>query len=50
MMIVSFVVTLLYLTGIIAVFPDTTVLLLFLSGLQTLFFGVLADLFIKKRK
>ncbi|MFC1824273.1 glycosyltransferase family 2 protein [Thermodesulfobacteriota bacterium] len=50
MMFVSFTVSMLWLLNIIVVFPDTTVLLLFLSGLQTLFFGVLADLIIKKRK
>ena len=46
----SILISILWLTGVILVFPDTTVVILFLSGLQTFFFGILADLIIKKRK
>jgi len=46
----SFFISMLWLLDIIHIFPDTTVLILFLSGLQTFFFGVLADLIVKKRK
>ena len=50
MILLSLVVTALWLSDVIMEFPDTTVLLLSLSGLQTFFFGVLADIIIKKRK
>ena len=36
--------------NIIEELPDTTSLILFIGGLQTLFFGIIADMIIKRRK
>jgi len=49
-MALSVIICVLWLTDVISVFPDTTVILLFISALQILLFGILADILIKRRK
>lgn len=48
--VLSVIIAILWLIGFISIFPDTTVTILFVSGVQIILFGILADILIKKRK